>query len=258
MTDEWCKSTRYRLHASCNKGHTVEIDAIVFWRGVCPACRKQVADALRSAKRSDSAQRARFQKLLPPIKTGAIFGRWTAIADEYREGKYYVVQARCACGHLATLMSNTLHSGKSTQCKTCNGRKCGNKRKEYWGYADVCPEPALRRALLNRIAACLNRCHNPNDSGYASYGGRGVYVHEPWRSDRKAFLGYLMNLPHVQDVLQQRLELDRANTDEGYEPGNLRFVSRLDNARNKRRPNDLSQRILKLEKELEKLRATSV
>jgi hypothetical protein len=107
--------------------------------------------------------------------------------------------------------------------------------------------------LLGRIAACINRCHNPNDSAYPSYGGRGICVHAPWRTDRKAFLAHLMTLPYVEHAVL--LELDRERVDEGYVPGNLRFVTRKENSRNKRKVNSLSLKILALEKELEKLRS---
>ena len=51
------------------------------------------------------------------------------------------------------------------------------------------------------------------------------------------------------------LELDRINNDRGYEPENLRFVTRAENTRNKRDVNTMSQRIIELEAEVVRLKA---
>jgi hypothetical protein len=225
---------------------------LAFRRGRCPACAKTIADALKSATRSAAQKCTQFKKTLPPVQAGERFGAWTVLADERREGKYFVAQVRCDCGTISATSVDTLHKGSSTRCRTCAIKKGASTRKEFYGFADVCPDDDLRRRLMNRISACLNRCHNPNDSGYASYGGRGIHVFEPWRTDRKAFLAYLMTLPEVSNAA--RLDMDRINTEEGYEPGNIRFVSRQVNVRNKRQVNALSMRILKLEQELKRLK----
>ncbi len=207
---------------------------------------------MRSATRGEAKLRTQFKKTLPQVRSGDVFGDWTVLTDEVRQGAYYVVQVRCACGSLSAVSVDNLHKGASRGCRRCGAKKRSDTRKAFYDYADVCPDDDLRTRLLSRIAACINRCHNPNDKGYPSYGGRGIHVYEPWRTDRKAFLAHLMTLPRVMHAAL--LELDRERTDEGYAPGNLRFVSRKENARNKRKVNVLSLKILALEKELEKLK----
>jgi hypothetical protein len=101
--------------------------------------------------------------------------------------------------------------------------------------------------LLNRLAAAITRCHSPTARTYEHYGLRGVTVHQEWRDDRASFLRYIQTLPGW-DV--SKLEMDRENTDGSYEPGNLRFVSRSKNLRNKRKIADLEQRIRELEARL--------
>ena len=228
-----------------------------FARGRCPRCAKQAADAAKSAARAAAKQRTQFKKTLLPVRCGDVFGDWTVTADEARVGKYYVAQVRCTCGATSAVPVDNLHKGASKGCRTCAVRKSAAKRKAYYDYADVCPDDDLRRRLLGRIGACINRCHNPNDAGYESYGARGVHVFEPWQTDRKAFLAYLMTLPRVEQAAT--LELDREHVDKGYEPGNLRFITRRENMLNKRKVNTMSQRILELEKELAALKqATGV
>jgi hypothetical protein len=69
-------------------------------------------------------------------------------------------------------------------------------------------------------------------------------VHEPWRDDRRAFLKYVVTL-EGWDV--PSLELDRTDVDKGYEPGNLRFVTRKKNMANRRHVGAMQNHILDLE-----------
>jgi hypothetical protein len=101
--------------------------------------------------------------------------------------------------------------------------------------------------LLGRISAAINRCHNPNDTGYPNYGERGIPVHAPWREDRRQFLAYLAALPGWDDPL---LEMDRRDVNRGYEPGNLRFITKQENRANQRTVLELQRRIADLEARL--------
>lgn len=108
-----------------------------------------------------------------------------------------------------------------------------------------------RARLLNRLSSIIHRCTNPNCRVYPSYGGRGIKVYDEWTKDRWAFLRYVQTLPGWDDP---ELQLDRIDNDSGYVPGNLRFVTRSENLKNKRHVNVMSQKIISLEKENAKLR----
>jgi hypothetical protein len=161
------------------------------------------------------------------------------------------ITVTCDCGGAPYEVAfSSLRKGASTRCNGCAKRASGQWIKNWFGYADVCPDDAHRRRLCNRISACLNRCHNPNDKGYPNYGGRGIRVWEPWRNGRegrRAFLAYLVTLP-AWDV--PAMELDRIDVDKGYEPGNLRFISKADNCRNKRSVRQLQERVQEFERRL--------
>ena len=49
---------------------------------------------------------------------------------------------------------------------------------------------------------------------------------------------------------QPRLELDRIDVNKGYEPGNLRFISKRDNCNNKRSVQQMQRYIIELEARL--------
>lgn len=117
----------------------------------------------------------------------------------------------------------------------------------FFKYASILPDDEHRRRLLNRLAACRNRCHNPKDAGYRNYGARGIRVYGPWLEDKAKFLAYVITLPGWDNPA---LELDRTHNDRGYEPGNLRFITKRDNINNRRTVRELQARVEELEARL--------
>jgi len=76
-----------------------------------------------------------------------------------------------------------------------------------------------------------SRCFNPKREAYINYGGRGIGIYEPWISDKLLFIEYCKTLSGWDNL---NLTLDRINNDGNYEPGNLRFTSRVIQSRNRR------------------------
>lgn len=72
------------------------------------------------------------------------------------------------------------------------------------------------------------RCLNPEHHNYPDYGGRGITVCDEWRHDPRPFFEHIGPKPTPQH------ELDRIDNDRGYEPGNVRWVTREVNSRNRR------------------------
>jgi len=73
-----------------------------------------------------------------------------------------------------------------------------------------------------------SRCTNPNKSDYKNYGGRGISVSDRWKSFEQ-FLVDVGERPSPQH------SLDRYPDNDGnYEPGNVRWATRDQQARNKR------------------------
>jgi hypothetical protein len=74
----------------------------------------------------------------------------------------------------------------------------------------------------------LHRCYDPKDDSYPNYGGRGITVCDRWRNDFEAFLADVGNPP------SEAHSIDRRDNDGNYEPGNVRWVTKMVQDNNRR------------------------
>lgn len=73
-----------------------------------------------------------------------------------------------------------------------------------------------------------SRCYNHNNKMFYRYGGRGITICKEWLSDSNLFFEWAAN-----NGYKQGLQIDRIDNNGNYEPSNCRFVSQLENSRNK-------------------------
>lgn len=197
---------------------------------------------------------ARGQYRQDAFPAGTRFGcltvlRYERYVDRRGRGSWEPVVA-CTCGWEGTVVHRNMALGLSTRCRAC-GKKAAAK-KRYWKYKNAMPDDAGRARLLNRLSAAVRRCHNTRDKNYKHYGARGIRVWEVWRTDKAAFLEYVQTVDGWDDPSR---EMDRIDVNRGYEPGNIRFCTRSENMANRRRVEDLEERIRSLEAEVSRLRS---
>ena len=73
------------------------------------------------------------------------------------------------------------------------------------------------------------RCNNPNDKDYEDYGGRGIKVCKEWNKSSEAFVLWALKNGYADN-----LSIDRIDTNSDYSPGNCRWATWTQQARNKR------------------------
>ena len=75
----------------------------------------------------------------------------------------------------------------------------------------------------------IQRCCNPEDVNFPSYGGRGIKICSLWRKYPAEFCEWALN--HGWEL---GLEIDRIHNDKGYYPSNCRFTTKSVSQSNKR------------------------
>lgn len=71
------------------------------------------------------------------------------------------------------------------------------------------------------------RCSNPRNTHYGTYGARGITVCEEWEKF-EAFRDWAL-----ANGYEASLEIDRIDNDAGYSPSNCRFVTKAENSRDR-------------------------
>jgi hypothetical protein len=86
-----------------------------------------------------------------------------------------------------------------------------------------------RRGLYDIWASIVKRCTNPRCAAWPNYGGRGITLTDQWRRSYAAFRFWMGDRPSPNHTV------DRVDNDGHYEPGNVRWATRSEQNRNRRR-----------------------
>lgn len=151
---------------------------------------------------------------------GAQFDRLFVI--EYlpgRAGVHANLRCMCTCGQKVEVMVTNIISGRTRSCGCLNdeARVANNTRHGGVGRSEY----IVWRAMIRR-------CTDANHRGFRDYGGRGILICERWRE----FPNFLSDMGPRPS---KEYSIDRyPNLDGNYEPGNCRWATRSQQARNRR------------------------
>jgi hypothetical protein len=153
--------------------------------------------------------------------TGQRYGRLVVIQEAGRttsRGVRWLCQ--CDCKKFKVVTSGNLRSGNTRSCG------CGEQESRF-----QLTHGQSRSSMYRMWVGMLQRCYNPNSKVYRHYGARGITVDERWHTF-EPLVAYI--LATIGERPPGR-SIDRINNDGNYEPGNIRWATRSEQMKNRRK-----------------------
>jgi hypothetical protein len=135
---------------------------------------------------------------------------------------------KCDCGNTVIVPSGDLRTPRKRSCGCLQKEvasligRTGNNRRTH----------GMKGTKIYHVWDSIKyRCLNPNYRQWKDYGGRGVTICDEWAKSFEAFYDYVSKLPNYRG---KGYSIDRINNDGNYEPGNVRWATRIEQNRNRR------------------------
>lgn len=163
-----------------------------------------------------------------PEYIGQKYGRLTVVGFRWVEiGDVHAWHWDCTCDCGGKVIGARPRSVRNGTTRSCG---CLKKEQDPKNLADARRSHGKTNTrLYGTWSKMKHRCNNQNDAAYKNYGGRGITVCKDWEESFEVFYDWAM-----KNGYNDTLTIERIDVEKGYCPENCCWITKEEQAKNKR------------------------